>query len=74
MKPTKETDDDERLRAEFEPHERATLREMMESFLRSRWLRKTAWNVVTYATAALILMGLFRDWISSLLATLRGGG
>lgn len=72
MEPTKETDRDDHRRADFEPHERATLREVMEAFLRSRWLRKTIRSILAWTTAILVVIGLFRENISAAIEALTG--
>lgn len=64
---------DPRLR-EFEPYERARIRDVVESFLRGRWLRGVATRTVAWVTGVLVLVGLFRDTISDVLAALSVAG
>ena len=68
-----DNDDDGHRRLPLEPHENATVRDIIDAFFRGRWFRSLLMKMVAYTTAILILVGLFRDWISSVLDALTGG-
>ena len=50
---------------DFEPHERASIRDVVDAFVRGRWLRSLSTKIIAWLTAMLVLMGLFRDWIAT---------
>lgn len=62
----KDDDDASHREAEFEPHERAGLRDVLESFLFNRRVRRIAKSILGWSLSVVTLIGIFRTQIEAL--------